>query len=388
MIVVARKTTLTVVMLTLLFSGLVGTLSAHADAESPWVSKAPMREARTSVGVAVVNGKIYAIGGAGKNGFTVTNEEYDPAVNKWIFKTPMPTPRSNFGIAVYENKIYCMGGYTNCTVGYTATEANEVYNPATDKWKTKAPMPVGSEIVRASVVNGKIYVVAGVPVSNGTFCVYDLASDTWTTKASIPIVDYYASAAVDDKIYLMTSKLTQIYDTKKDTWTNGVAPPLNALLASAGVTTGVNAPQRIYLFGADAEKPFWQVTLQGFTTQSYDPQTGNWTVCASMPTGRFDVGIAVVDDNVYAIGGHTIEIPTDKPTMNPTIIYRIENEQYTPTLDVLSSPQNKLTANTNQIESQPFPITLVEAASASSAVFALGLMFHFKKRRKNLRQFN
>ena len=78
-----------------------------------WASKASMQVARSGLGVAVVNGKIYAIGGADGSsaGFSSTNEEYDPTTDTWAFKAPMPTPRSDFGITVYENKIYCIGGY-------------------------------------------------------------------------------------------------------------------------------------------------------------------------------------------------------------------------------------------------------------------------------------
>ena len=72
-------------------------------------------------GVAVVNGKIYAIGGLllkYRDKTTIqsvdvaTNEEYDPATNTWSYKALMPTQRDSFAIAVYQNKIYCIGGST------------------------------------------------------------------------------------------------------------------------------------------------------------------------------------------------------------------------------------------------------------------------------------
>jgi hypothetical protein len=79
------------------------------SAENTWAQKAPLQQARSDLRVAVVNGKIYAVGGfAENNGAVGTNEECDPATDTWTYKTPMPTPRDSFATAVYEDKIYCI----------------------------------------------------------------------------------------------------------------------------------------------------------------------------------------------------------------------------------------------------------------------------------------
>ena len=50
---------------------------------------------RASVGVAVLDGKLHAIGGRGvDNTFTVaTHEVYDPATNTWSERAPLPKAR-------------------------------------------------------------------------------------------------------------------------------------------------------------------------------------------------------------------------------------------------------------------------------------------------------
>jgi len=60
--------------------------------------------------------------------------------------------------------------------------------------------------MQANVVNNKIYVISGTlpsgSISNATE-VYDPSSDSWSTTAPIPTpVGLYASAAVNDKIYI------------------------------------------------------------------------------------------------------------------------------------------------------------------------------------------
>jgi len=146
-------------------------LVSGADvAENTWTTKAPMNVARSDLGVAAVNGKIYAIGGNAEAGYMPnsegndykalgwikdTNEEYDPATDTWKIKTPMPTPRCNFAIATLANKIYCIGGITNWASGLISyTAINEVYDPATNTWENKAPMPTPAS-AQAAAVNGE-----------------------------------------------------------------------------------------------------------------------------------------------------------------------------------------------------------------------------------------
>lgn len=40
-------------------------------------------------------------------------------------------------------------------------------------------------------------------------------------------------------------------------------------------------------------------------TQIYNPETNNWIIGNSMPTARCRFGVAVVNDQLYAIGGLT-----------------------------------------------------------------------------------
>jgi hypothetical protein len=116
---------------------------SSSTTENSWISRAPMHVARGGLGVAVVNDKIYAIGGSSITGtygaFTGeivgTNEEYNPATDTWTTKKPMPTPRYGFATTVFNNKIYCIGGEN----GASYTGANEVYDPATDTWETRTP---------------------------------------------------------------------------------------------------------------------------------------------------------------------------------------------------------------------------------------------------------
>jgi len=298
--------------------------------EDTWITLEPMPTARCGFGVAVVDGKIYAIGGTNGTHRLDVNEMYDPATDTWTTKTPMPTARSGLAIAVYQNKIYAIGGVIGesdpVTSGYT--EINEVYDPLTDTWETVEPMPTARGDLCATVVNENIYLIEGRkhgevfpfyqnPAVNE---VYDPSNDSWSAKTPIPTSTFvYVSAVVDNKIYVMggfsRGHLNQIYNPETDTWGYGKEVPTAVFSAAAGATTGELAPKRIYVLGGNLGS-----NIASNLTQVYDLETDTWTTGIPMPTSRFSLGVAVVNDELYAIGGKTGEGDN----------YSAVNEKYTP----------------------------------------------------------
>lgn len=283
-----------------------------------------MPTARTFLGVAAVNGKIYAIGGhKSGSGFLSTNEEYDPVTNTWATKASMPTPRYFFGIAVWQGRIYVIGGQTEQAV---STGINEVYDPSTDSWTSKTSMPTSRYGLSAEVVNDRIYATGGAHIYPGIVSdlneEYDPYLDSWTTKAPLPTPVFLGSSAVvDGKIHILggetwlndayrTVDLNQIYDPATNTWDFGAKMLAPTALCAAGATTGIAAPKRIYVLGrTNREIP---------NNQAYNPLNDSWTWATSMPTNRNTLGVGVIDDVLYAIGGFADVGETTK------------NEQYIP----------------------------------------------------------
>ena len=272
-------------LLFILITILLATAPALAQTntvEDSWSSKAPLQVARGGLGVAVVNDKIYAIGGSTRTGSTGspifptsivgTNEEYDPATDIWTFKASMPTPRYNFATVAYQNKIYCIGGYianASSRTGVTRTGVNEVYDPATNTWETKTPMPTPRSDLQANVIKGKIYLIGGIITNNTSPSgysttplnqVYDPTSDSWIQKEPLPyMLPGYASATADSKIYVIggsldgqRTALNQIYDTIADSWTIGSSAPTYFWSGYAVATAGMFAPERVYVFNKPA----------------------------------------------------------------------------------------------------------------------------------------
>ena len=344
-------------MLLLVISTTLLVLPLHsvnaADTETTsWKKLSNMPTSRGGFNLAVVSGKIYAIGGSNSSGDLAINEMYDPVADSWSVKLSMPTARTGFATAVYENKIYIIGG----SVGTSFTGNVEVYDPINDTWQTLASMPTPRADLTANVVGDKIYLIGGKVYQNGPpyytqtdiTQVYDVKTNTWSTNTSMPIaLQGYASSVIDTKIYIIggsrqtisgidtsTSSL-QIYDTITDKWVIG--QPLNfpSSYGAAVATTGVMAPTKIYYTGGFSVETFSD------RTQIYDIANDIWTDGPQMSTQRAYLGLAVVNDIICAIGGFDGD---NWLNLNE----ELKPEGYgkvPPAIDIISPQQNKTYKN-------------------------------------------
>ena len=70
---------------------------------------------RCRCGVAVVRGKVYAVGGFNGALRVRTVDEFDPTKDKWASVASMDARRSTLGVAVLNDKIYAVGGFDGST---------------------------------------------------------------------------------------------------------------------------------------------------------------------------------------------------------------------------------------------------------------------------------
>jgi len=365
-----------------------------------WATKASMSKARGGLGVVALDGKIYAIGGeekalqhaSGDIYLLTTNEEYNPATDTWTLKSSMPTARTNFAIAAVQGKIYCMGGiigieaYSNFPqssgsqtetersytltnfVHYRAilTNANEVYDPATDTWETKAPLPSNMSGATANVVNERIY----LPIGSNHY-VYDPIQDSWTTTESTSNVEGSSvSAVIGNKIYYIDrSRRVSIYEPQTNTWRQGAYTPEIEIAGPVGATTGVSARGRIYVFVIE---PFTANQQENGSaderraTYIYDPETDTWVTGARIPTNRYTFGVANIGDALYLVGGHGRTSRADFAV----------NEQYMPI-----GYRYPIDWGSVNIISPDEPVTLFVFAIAGAAVAVTSVFLVYLKKR-------
>jgi N-acetylneuraminic acid mutarotase len=295
------KTALQGVLLSILLT-LFSTGAALAS-NIVWQSAASMPTARYGLGVVEgLNGEILAIGGGNGEGerFDLV-EAYNPTTNTWATKAPMPAANRDFGIATINNKVYVVGGYPHYT-------ANQVYDLATNTWTVKAAMPIRRAALGAAAgPNGKLYIFGGENPGGGdisesdTVMEYDPTTNTWATKTSMPTRRHSLKAITADngKIYAIggfnSSMVGTVeeYDPLTDSWVTKTSMPTPRVEFGLAKFDG-----KIYaISGGDPEGPINSV-------EEYDPVTDNWTTKTGLNVARQDLAtIGTSTGKLYALGG-------------------------------------------------------------------------------------
>jgi N-acetylneuraminic acid mutarotase len=120
----------------------------------------------------VIGGKFYVMGNS-LSTLDIFFEVYDPRTNQWTPRNSQTVgvvgglPGWGSGTAVLGGKLFLMGGFGS-EIGMVATTL--AYDPATDAWTTRAPMPSARSGIAGSTVqlNGqsRIEVVGGIAPGN------------------------------------------------------------------------------------------------------------------------------------------------------------------------------------------------------------------------------
>ena len=279
-----------------------------------WHIAAPAAMKRTEVAAATVGGKIYLVGGFEEPSISnVVNlsitpvvEEYDASTDKWSSKAPMPVGLHHVGVGVVGGRLYVIGGYKQSGLSVWGPVATlYAYDPAANAWTELAAMPTARGALSVSVHEGKLYAIGGFDGKGNSAAVevYDPAKNVWSTRASLPTPrDHLATATAAGKVYAIGGRVkgdyhrnlsvTEVYDPGSDKWTKGPDLPT----ARSGITAA-EIGGRVYVFGGEGANGTFH------ENEAYDPAGEAWQVMAPMPTARHGLGSGVIDGHIHVISG-------------------------------------------------------------------------------------
>lgn len=246
--------------------------SEYFDIENNvWTNIPPMKVARGRVAVAVLNNKLYAVGGSDGHTELRSVECYDPETNKWQFVGEMLQERSCPGVVALNDCLYCIGG----SAGQRCIAECEMYDPSTNIWKPIAPLNAGHFQAAVCVYNGKIFAIGGSGTWNclNSVEVYDPMTNTWEVYSSLNTPRRGAGAdIINGKIMVIggndgmqSLRSTEIYDTENDCWYLG--PQLGIERANVSVASLGN---KLFAVGGFSGKRFLD------SLEYFDATTEEW----------------------------------------------------------------------------------------------------------------
>ena len=211
-----------------------------------WRTMSPKPSPVANTAAATIGGKLYVPGGMQGDSFLSVLEIYDPNANRWTRGADLPRSMGGMGVTAAGGKLYAFGG----TVGGSARISSTLeYDPATQVWRARAPIPSGPRTFAAAAeLDGKIYLAGGWPALS-VFERYDPLTDSWTRLAPMPTGrQSLGLVALDGYVYAVGGgdewaglSVVERYDPADNTWI-AMSPLRSSRRAgTAAVVTGGQA---------------------------------------------------------------------------------------------------------------------------------------------------
>jgi N-acetylneuraminic acid mutarotase len=160
-----------------------------SDPDPHWVKKAPMPVAQDHPSSVQLDGRIYVVGG--EHDHRVWHAEhdylfvYDPATDKWKRLANVPIQASHFegSTFVYQGQIFALGGAGDGQVPLWRVSA---YNQATDKWTEYQHSPIGRLGATVGLLGSKLYYIGGDVLTSNKHTIQSVTVDTTNLPGTLP----------------------------------------------------------------------------------------------------------------------------------------------------------------------------------------------------------
>ncbi|XP_033098925.1 kelch-like protein 5 [Anneissia japonica] len=263
-----------------------------------------MQSARTKPRKSTV-GTLYAVGGMDSTKGATSIEKYDLRTNTWSHVGHMSGRRLQFGVAVIEDKLYVVGGRD----GLKTLNTVECFHPKTREWSMLPVMGTHRHGLGVTVLEGPMYAVGGHDGWSYLATVerYDPQSKQWSYVAPMTTPRSTVGIAVlDKKLYAVGGRdgsaclrSVEVYDPHTNRWT--MCAPMSKRRGGLGVAVCNGC---LYAVGGHDAPASQQSSRQFDCVERYDPRSDTWSMVAPMNLCRDAVGVSVLGDKLFAVGGY------------------------------------------------------------------------------------
>uniref|UniRef100_H3AZY7 Kelch-like protein 22 n=1 Tax=Latimeria chalumnae TaxID=7897 RepID=H3AZY7_LATCH len=229
-----------------------------------------------------------------------------PQMGEWRPLITTQVPRmSNQGIAVLYNFVYLIGGDNN-TQGFRAESMCWRYDPRHERWCQIQSLQQQHADHCVCVVGEHIYAIAGRDYHEELRAVeqYDPKTDSWTYVAPLQkevsrfnfCSRTFSGEALGSSVRTQLEYLAHNIQHKHTT-DKCPAMPRHATHA-----------YNMYLFAVTLCSPTSKCAINrmgGGKVACYNPVNEQWTTVCQLPAGHGEPGIAVLDNQIYVLGGRS-----------------------------------------------------------------------------------
>jgi N-acetylneuraminic acid mutarotase len=251
--------------------------------EQVWNEGVKMRYCRSRLGVAMLQGELYAVGGYDLGYSLTTCEKYSPKENRWKPVTDLSSPRRNLALVAVGNQLFAMGGYT----GSVYLKSVEIYNPKTDQWSSGPPMLTARSELAAVYLDHRVYAIGGTN-SNGhlkSVEIFDCINKRWQSLPDMVSPRTGAAACLLGKDIFVSggmneheiSNTCETYDTETGLW-----DPIICSMAHQRVGLAVvSLANMVYAVGGSNGSVYLE------SVECFDPSKLQWVESTPLPSPRF-----------------------------------------------------------------------------------------------------
>ncbi|XP_068614372.1 kelch-like protein 4 [Brachionichthys hirsutus] len=270
-------------------------------------------------------GALYAVGGMDAAKGSTTIEKYDLRTNTWVQVGVMNGRRLQFGVAVIDNKLYVVGGRD----GLKTSNMVECYNPISKVWSTMAPMSTHRHGLGIAVLEGPMYAVGGHDGWSylNTVERWDPQARQWNYVASMSTPrSTMGVTALSGKLFAVGGRdgssclrSMECFDPHTNKWST--CAPMSKRRGGVGVATYNNF---LYALGGHDAPASNNCSRLSDCVERYDPKTDMWTTVSSLSVPRDAVGVCLLGDRLYAVGGYD-----GQSYLNTVESYDAQNNEWT-----------------------------------------------------------
>lgn len=264
-----------------------------------WVQSTPMAIGRILPGVAVLNSKIYVVGGEQESQILANGEWFDTQADSWNKMASMVVPRCEFGLCALNGYLYAVGGWVGEDIGGSI----ERYDPLNDEWRLIGELPEPRFSMGVVSYEGCIYMVGGCTHARRhlqDLISFDPATGEWCTlkpmlvprsQMGVAVLDGYLYVVGGNNRHHEALQSVERYSFAENEWTK--VPHMHIGRASPAVAA---ADGVLYVIGGDEthEVNFYRAQITISSVECYDPQTNKWRDCPPLPESRSEAGAVVV----------------------------------------------------------------------------------------------